>query len=117
MWLQHLAQGAGGQGDEDQLAIGQGALQVGDRLDPGMHLDPFQVARVLASAADRLGLLRVAHPLADRLAVLGQQVGDGGAETAAAEHGNRLLLCHDSSISGRHAAIRHYTVGQPADQS
>ena len=36
------AQGAGGQGDEDQLAIGRGALQVGDRLDPGCTLTPFR---------------------------------------------------------------------------
>ncbi|MNS71324.1 hypothetical protein D3C72_1046910 [compost metagenome] len=96
--LQHLAQGAGGHGDEDQLAIGEDGGQVGVRLDPGENLHALEITGVLTQGTDRLGLLRVAHPVAHALAVLGQQVGDGGAEAAAAEHRDGLLFSHNGSM-------------------
>jgi hypothetical protein len=83
--------------DSHQLGLLQHAAQVTGRLDTAMQLDALQVARVLAALTHLLGLLGVTHPLQDALAVLRQQVGQGGAEAAAAEYGNGLELCHRSS--------------------
>ncbi len=82
-----------------------------------MHLDALEVARILAQGADRLGLFGVAHPQTHALAVLGQQVGQGGAETAAAQHGYRLLLSHRSIHHGPpQRQWAHYTAPWPAGQ-
>ena len=95
--LKSIAQSAGRQCDQHQLGLLQYATEVTGRLDTAMQLDPLQVARVFATLAHLLGLLGVTHPLQDALAVLCQQVGQSGAEAAAAEYGNGLELCHRSS--------------------
>ena len=95
--LQGIAQGVGRQCDQHQLGLLQHAAQVTGRLDTAMQLDALQIARVLAALTHLLGLLGITHPLQDALAVLRQQVGQGGAEAAAAEYGNGLELCHRSS--------------------
>ena len=81
---QGLAQRARRQRHQDQLAALDGALQVTGGLDRSMHLDTLQIARILALAANGLGLLRIAHPQAHRQPVLGDQIGQGGTEAAAA---------------------------------
>ena len=89
----------------DATGLLQGAAQVAGRLDARVQLDALEVAWILAAAAHLLGLLGVAHPLQDALAVLRQQIGQGGAEAAAAEYGNGLKLCHNTSEWG-HARWR-----------
>lgn len=96
--LQRLAQGAGGQRDENQLASLEGRRQIRGRLHLRQNLDALQVPRVLPLRTDALGLLCVAHPEQDVMPVLGQQVGDRGTETAAAEYRDGLLLCHVVSV-------------------
>ncbi|MNN26283.1 hypothetical protein D3C81_1397840 [compost metagenome] len=98
MRRQHAAQGAGGQGDEDQLAGLEGRQQIVDRLDPGMQLDALEVARVLAVGTHGFGLLGVAHPLPHPNAVFRQQIRHGGAETPASQNCNRLLFSHIQSV-------------------
>jgi len=49
--------------------------------------------------AHRLGLCRIAHPLAHWHTVLCQQVGHGRAEAAAAQNCNRLLISHIQSVN------------------
>ncbi|MNP62318.1 hypothetical protein D3C76_1575850 [compost metagenome] len=98
MRRQHAAQRAGWQGDEDQLGGLQGSQQVVDWLDAVLQANAFEVARVLAIDAHGLGLVRIAHPLAYRVAVFRQQVRHGGAEAAASQHRNRLLFSHIQSV-------------------
>ncbi|MNJ76458.1 hypothetical protein D3C77_737420 [compost metagenome] len=66
-----------------------------------MQADALEVARILAIDAHRLGLRRVAHPLAHRHTVFRQQVRHGGAEAAAAQNRNRLLFSHIQSIKAK----------------
>ena len=98
MRRQHRTQGAGGQGDENQLAAVQCGQQVRDRLNRRVNLDAFEVPWVLAVDTDRLGLSRVAHPLPDRITVLCQQIRHSSTEAAASKNRNRLLLSHNQSI-------------------
>ena len=95
--LQGVAQGARRQRHQHQLGLLQHAGQIAGRLDSGVQLHALQVARVLATLAHLLGLFRVTHPLQDTLAVLCQQIGQGGTEAAATQDGNGLKLCHMSS--------------------
>ena len=98
--LQCLAQRAGRQRNEDQLAGIEGRRQIGGRLDLRKDLDAFQIARVLSQRPDAFGLLRIAHPEQDVVTILGQQIGDRGTETAAAEYRDGLLSCHVESVVG-----------------
>ncbi len=94
MRRQHRAQGTRWQGDEDQFAGVEHRRQVGDRLDFRTNLDALEVAGVFTIDANGLSLLRIAHPLTNLMAVLGQQIGNGRTEAATAKHRDGLLCGH-----------------------
>jgi hypothetical protein len=63
-----------------------------------MNLDAFEVTRIFPRLPNRLGLIGVAHPMQDALAIFGKQVRNCSAEATAAEHSNGVLISHNVSV-------------------